>query len=172
VIALISTRVATLAAALIAAALLLALTLSPQAHARAHSAACPHSTTNRSGHGAHSCAAGAGKGHHKGKARKHRHHHEVGSRTPTNGGGQTKGPHTYGGGTGNEDENGGEESGTPTALCEDGSAPGAVEEGENGGEEGFVCEDGSEPACTEGLTPVVSSDGLQVLCEAVASDKS
>ena len=57
------------------------------------------------------------------------------------------------------------------ARCEDTSAPEAVEGGENGSEEAFVCEDGSEPSCAGGLVPVVSSDGMQLLCEAATREK-
>ncbi len=184
----ISTRAGTLVAVLIAAALLLALALSPRADARAHSAACTHSTS-RIRHGGHSCTANAGSGHRKGRARKHSktgaHRHAAGSPTPTNGGEQSEdeqaeGAHAEGGQGGSGQGTGAAGSGkagasgsssAPQARCEDASAPEAVEGGENGSEEAFVCEDGSEPACAGGLVPVVSSDGLQLLCEAAPRQK-
>ncbi len=179
-IAAVSTRARALAAVLAAAALLLALALSPPADARAHSAACTH-PTGRLRHGSHSCATGAGKGRRKGRARTHSktgaHRHATGSRAPTNGGEQSEGEQPEGGPEDNGPSTGAAGSGnagpsdaTP-ARCEDASAPEAVEGGENGSEEGFVCEDGSEPSCAAGLVPVVSSDGLQLLCEAAPAQK-
>jgi hypothetical protein len=165
-----STRVATVVASVIAAAMLLALALSPQAGAKAVRAACTRPAASHSTHGAHSCTAR----HRKGKAHPHTksggRRHGADSQTST-GGGQTEGPRS-GGGAGKETANGGGESDAPEALCEDGIAPEAVEAGENGGEETFVCEDGSEPACANGLTPVVSGDGLQLLCEAPTEKRS
>jgi hypothetical protein len=174
------TRAGTFVAVLIAAALLLALALSPRADARAHSAACTHSTS-RTRHGAHSCAAGAGKGRRKGRTRTHSktsaHRHPTGSHTPTNGGEQAEREQSEGEGSAGDQGTGAAgsgkagTSGVAQARCEDTNAPEAIEGGENGSEEAFVCEDGSEPSCAGGLMPVVSSDGLQLLCEASPGQK-
>jgi hypothetical protein len=179
VIAASSTRAGTFAAVLITAALLLALVLSPRADARARSAACTHSTS-RTRHGAHSCTAGADKGRRNGRARAHSksgaHRHAPGSHHPTNGGEQSEGEQSEDGqgeGSQGTDAAGSGKagaSGAAQARCEDARTPEAVEGGENGSEEAFVCEDGSEPSCAGGLVPVVSSDGMQLLCEA-ASEK-
>jgi hypothetical protein len=173
-----STRAATYVAGLIAATMLLTLTFSTQAGAKAGRAVagralCTHSAASHTTHGAHSCAEGAGKGHRKGKAHTHiktgGQHHGAGTQTPT-GGGPTEGSQV-GGEAGKEAANGGEGPSAQEARCADGSAPEAVEAGENRSEEAFVCEDGSEPACANGLAPVVSGDGLQLLCEATTSEK-
>jgi hypothetical protein len=183
VIAAISTRAGALVAVLVAAALLLALALSPPANARAHSAACTHSA-DRSMHSA-SCSTDAGRGHHKVRGRKHSksgaRRHTTGSHTPSDGGGRPEGEQPenersegeqsgHGQSTGTAGGGQAGPSGTAQARCEDASAPEAVEGGENGDEEGFVCDDGSEPSCAGGLVPVVSSDGLQLLCRAAPEE--
>jgi hypothetical protein len=55
-----------------------------------------------------------------------------------------------------------EESGE--AKCEDGSA--AITSGEGL----FSCDDGSEPSCPTGLTAIPSSDGSNLLCEAIPAE--
>jgi hypothetical protein len=167
-------RAATLVTVLTALAIALALAFCPRAGARARTATCPHATTNRSRHGAHSCAGKTGRGHHKSKARMHSntggHQRAAGSHTSTSGNG---GEGARGGAPSTSEAAGakGRSSGAPPARCEDGSAPEPVERGENGQEEAFVCEDGSEPLCAAALTPVVSGDGTQLLCEAASGAK-
>jgi uncharacterized membrane protein len=172
-------RATTVVAALLAAALLLALALSPRADAHAHSAACTRAT-GRSRHGARSCAAGNGRSHRHGKP--HSSHTKPAHRHPAKGvgaaGGGEEGEEGESGQAGGEEEGAGQGGGnTPAAstgahaLCEDNSAPEPVEGGENGSEEAFVCDDGSEPACDRGLSPVVSGDGLQLLCETASDDR-
>jgi hypothetical protein len=163
----------------IAATLLLALGLSTQADARAHSAACAH-PTSRTRHGAHPCAAGAGRGRRKDRAHTHSkagaHRHAAGSHPTADGGEQSEGEQSEseqseGQGTSAAGSGQTGPSGGAQARCEDAGAPEAVEGGENGSEEAFVCEDGSEPSCAGGLVPVVSSDGLELLCEAAPDER-
>jgi hypothetical protein len=161
-----SARIGILGVALVTAVLALALALSPQAGARARGAACTHSAQEGHPRGTHSClgAGDAGRSSHRhGKSHAHsrtgRHHPKHGS--GHHGGAQSGGRHTNEVGTGGEEGGSGEAQapGPLEALCEDGSAP----EAEGGGT--FTCEDGSEPSCAEGLEPVLSSDGSQLLCE-------
>jgi hypothetical protein len=136
-------------------ALLLILTVSgvllalPAASvAQAHRSSCHATSTTRSKHATGKCSRPAHrakpahpKRHHPAHARpKHRSH------TPSAPGAQAA-------------------EAPSAAVCDDGSAPFASEEGS------FSCEDGSAPECEPGLVEVLSSDGSTLLCEAPAGEE-
>ena len=131
----------------VSAVLLLAL---PAASvARAHKSNCHAASTTHSKHADRKCSRPA----HKAKPTHAKRHHPAHARpkhkshTPTT--------------TGTE-----ESEGAGEALCADGSAPFASEEGT------FACEDGSAPECAAGLVEVISSDGSTLLCEASVGEES
>ncbi len=133
-----------------AAIVALLLALSPQAMAQARRASCPSGLTAHSKRGSSACARARllsrpsrksrghsdskVKGHHSKHSKKGKHKTKAKSKA-------TSGTHAL----------------TP-ALCEDGSAPA----NEGGGS--FSCADESEPTCSNGSTPVLSSNGQKLLC--------
>ena len=132
------------------------LALSPQAMAQAHSAACTSSVTAHPKRGAHACTRAAGtsssrksktharskaKGHHSKHAKKHKR--KAKTKAKKHATSAAKSP-------------------TP-AVCEDGSAP------VNDGGGVFTCADESEPMCSNGSTPVLSSNRASLVCGVNAS---
>jgi hypothetical protein len=152
--------IALLSAALLVAAILLpgsagaaATTHKPACHGTGSSAARTASShaVARPRPAAHKCPKKARKTkstHGKGR-RGHRRH------------GQTQGESSE------ESAFGGEESAAEgVAVCEDGSAPLANQEG------AFSCDDGSEPRCEAGQIITLSSDGSTLLCETPAGEET
>ncbi len=140
------------------ATILILLALSPRAMAETRSVSCPSSFVARLTRGSGACAQARRastparkrkghshskvKGHHTKHSKKGKHKRKAARRKPA------AGTHAL-----------------APALCEDGSAP--VNEG--GGS--FSCADESEPACSNGSTPVLSSNGQKLLCP-VSADGS
>jgi hypothetical protein len=147
---------ALLALALSMATFIVLLALSPQAIAQARSAACPSSLAAHLKRGAGACARAKrasrparkseahsrskAKGHHSKRSKKRKH------KTKAARGKATSRAHAL-----------------APALCEDGSAP--VKEGRGS----FSCDDESEPACSNGSTPVLSSNAETLVCAVKAS---
>jgi len=151
-------RTAMLALALSMATAGALLALSPQAMAQAHSAACTSSVTAHPKRGAHACTRAAGtsssrksktharskaKGHHSKHAKKHKRKAKAKAKAKKHATSAAKSP-------------------TP-AVCEDGSAP------VNDGGGVFTCADESEPMCSNGSTPVLSSNRASLVCGVNAS---
>ena len=140
---------ATLALAVSMATIVMLLALSPRAIAQARGASCPSSLAAHLRRGSSACAQAerASRPARKSRARSHpkvKGHHKH----------SKKGKHK----TKAKRKATSRAHALAPALCEDGSAP--VDEG--GGS--FSCADESEPACSNGSTPVLSSNGEKLLC--------
>jgi hypothetical protein len=147
---------ALLALALSMATFVVLLALSPQAMAQARSAACPSSLTAHLKRGAGACTkakrasrpAGKSKVHSRSKAKGRHSKHSKKRKHKTKAASKKAKSRAH----------------APTpALCEDGSAP--VNEGSGS----FSCTDESEPACSNGSTPVLSSNAETLVCAVEAS---
>jgi hypothetical protein len=143
---------ALLAAALSMVAIVVLLALSAQAKADTHHAVCSSSAHAR--HGVRACAQSKHvsgshkrKAHGKGKGKGHHFKHSAKSKGAAKKKAGAKGKLKFPAGT----------IKTP-AICEDASAPVRESDGF------FSCDDESEPGCENGSTPMLSSNGLSLVC--------
>ena len=143
---------ALLALALSAIAIVVLLALSAQAKAETHNAACASSVR----HGARACVQSRhaskshkGKAHAKGKGKGKGHHakHVVTPKSAAKKKAAAKAKPKITAAT----------IKTP-AVCEDGSVPVRESDGF------FSCDDESEPGCENGSTPMLSRNGLSLIC--------
>ncbi len=148
---------ATLALALsMATVVAVLLALSPRAMAQARSASCPSSLTAHPRRGSSACAQARRASAHARKGKGHSHARGHHSKHPKKGKHKTTA----------------KKKATPrthvlaAALCEDGSAP------VNDGGGSFSCADESEPVCSNGSTPVLSSNGQKLLCAVEAGSSA
>jgi hypothetical protein len=141
---------ALLALALSTFAIVVLLALSAQAKADTHNAACASSVR----HGVRACAQSRhasrshrGKAHAKGKRKGHHGKHVVTPKSAAKKTAGAKGKPKISAAT----------IKTP-AICEDGSVPVRESDGF------FSCDDESEPGCENGSTPMLSRNGLSLIC--------